>query len=143
MKTITSVQIVLSDEEIKSFKKSAEILNNIFDIMRDNKLQEIPILVDEEECVTWENTYTLKFLEGATDVLECFQKGDKMTIIVEKTMKISFTTEEKSMIKKVHGLIDEITNTMGRENLDSIEIDDNTYTFEELAPIEEQLWYMS
>lgn len=72
MKTITSIQIVLSDEEIKSFKKSAEILNNIFDIMRDNKLQEIPILVDEEECATWENTYTLKFLEGATDVLECF-----------------------------------------------------------------------
>jgi len=72
MKTITSIQIVLSDEEIKCFEKSAEILNNIFGIMRDNKLQEIPILTDEEECVTWENTYTLKFLEGATDVLECF-----------------------------------------------------------------------
>lgn len=142
MKTITSIQIVLSDEEIKSFKKSAEILNNIFDIMRDNKLQEIPILVDEEECATWENTYTLKFLEGATDVLECFQKGDKMKIVVEKVMKVSFTAEEENMIKKVHGLIDEITTEMGRENLDSIEIDEDTYTFEELATVEEQLWYM-
>lgn len=72
MKTITSIQIVLSDEEIKCLERSAVIFNNIFEIMRDNKLQEIPILMEEEESVGWENTYTLKFLEGATDVLECF-----------------------------------------------------------------------
>lgn len=72
MKIMTSIQIVLSDEEIKCLQHSAEIFNNIFRVMRDNKLQEIPILTDEEECVGWENTYTLKFLEGVTDVLECF-----------------------------------------------------------------------
>lgn len=65
-----------------------------------------------------------------------------MNITVEKSIKASFTKEEQSMIKKVHELIDEITDTMAREHLEFIEIYENIYTFKELAALEEQLWVM-
>jgi len=72
MKTVSTIKIVLNEEELTYLKNSADILNGIFGIMRDYNLKEIPIVTDETEEVDWENTYDFDFLEKASQVLDCF-----------------------------------------------------------------------
>ena len=72
MKTVSTIKIILNEEEVNCFRNSAEIFNKIFEVMRDNDLKEIPIVTDETEEADWENTYDFDFLENASQVLECF-----------------------------------------------------------------------
>lgn len=72
MKAVSTIKIILNEEEVNCFRNSAEIFNKIFEVMRDNDLKEVPILIDEDDAVTWENTFSFDFLEDATNVLECF-----------------------------------------------------------------------
>lgn len=72
MKTVSTIKIVLNEEELTYFRNATDVLDGILEIMRDYELKEVPIITNETDEVTWENTYAFDFLEKARQVLNCF-----------------------------------------------------------------------